>query len=106
MHRGAFFMLTRLGSVSIISRMAHGREQLRDWLDRRGFSQREGSTYLTIDETMLSSWLSGRRQPGLTNAVKVERLTGIPVEAWMSSQSDESVSEISSSAENLNLGKA
>lgn len=86
--------------------MPHGRDQLRDWIDRREFSQREAALYLSTDETMLSHWLSGRRQPGLTNAVKLERLTGIPVEAWMSSELDETVEQPTSPAGNLNLGKA
>jgi transcriptional regulator with XRE-family HTH domain len=85
--------------------MAHGREQLRDWIDRRHFNQREASEYLSTPEAMVSSWLSGRRSPGLENAVNIERLTGIPVEAWMSSRSDESVSTPTPAARNLNLSK-
>lgn len=85
--------------------MPHGRDQLRDWIDRREFTQREAALYLSTDETMLSSWLSGRRQPGLTNAVKLERLTGIPVEAWMSSELDDSATATAASDANLNVDK-
>jgi len=69
--------------------MQHGRSQLRDWMKRREFTQREAAAYLGIDETFLTKLLSGVRQPGLTNAVKLERHTGIPIEAWMSSEQGE-----------------
>lgn len=39
-------------------------------------------------ESFISMLLSGRRMPSLDNAVKIERLTGIPVAAWSSSDDD------------------
>ena len=49
---------------------------------RRGFTQADACRYLGFDEPYLSGLLSGRRSPGLANAICLERLTGIPVEAW------------------------
>lgn len=51
---------------------------------RRGFTQADACRYLQFDEPYLSGLLSERRSPGLANAVHIERLTGIPVEAWAS----------------------
>jgi transcriptional regulator with XRE-family HTH domain len=73
--------------------MTSGAMQLRDWIDRRGFNQVEGAKYLGISEPYMSMFLSGRRVPGRDLAVKLERLTGIPVASWSSntsSASDES----------------
>lgn len=62
--------------------MQAGSEQLRDWMDRRGFNQTETANYLGFDIPFVSQLVNGRRNPGLTNAVAIERKTGIPVEAW------------------------
>ena len=71
--------------------MKSGAEQLKDWMDRRGFNHTEAAEYLGWDMTFVSKLVNGKRAPGLTNAVKIERETGIPVEAWMSSDLDETV---------------
>jgi transcriptional regulator with XRE-family HTH domain len=80
-----------------IVHMKDGRLQLKDWIHRRVFMQREAAAYLGIDQTFLSQLVNGKRQPGLTNAVNIERLTGIPVEAWVASElgnSDEPVAAV------------
>lgn len=71
--------------------MKSGAEQLKDWMDRRGFNQTETAVHFGWDITFISQLVNARRNPGLTNAVKIERETGIPVEAWVSSEVDESV---------------
>lgn len=63
--------------------MIHGRFQLADWLTRSKLNQRAGARVLGIHYTFLNQILLHHRQPGLANAVHFERLTGIPVEAWM-----------------------
>lgn len=71
--------------------MPSGREQLQSWIDRRFGQvhgrQSEAADLLGVDQSYLSQLLSGRRQPGLTTAVSIERLTGIPVEAWLAVES-------------------
>lgn len=64
--------------------MQLGPEQFRDWMRRRGFTQADACRYLEFTEPYLSDLLNGRGSPGLANAVHLERLTGIPVEAWTS----------------------
>lgn len=68
--------------------MKSGPEQLKDWMHRRRFMQREAADYFGWHETYISHLLSGARTPGLDNAVTIERLTGIPIEAWVSSELD------------------
>lgn len=63
-----------------------GAEQFKDWLRKRGFSQADAARYLQLDEPYVSVLLRGKRTPGLDNAIHLERLTGIPVEAWASSE--------------------
>lgn len=57
---------------------------------RRGFTQADAARYLETDEPYISVLLSAKRSPGLANAIRLERLTGIPVEAWASTELDES----------------
>lgn len=68
--------------------MTSGPEQLKDWCIRRGFMQREAADYFGWHETYISHLLSGSRTPALDNAVHIERMTGIPVEAWVPSEMD------------------
>jgi transcriptional regulator with XRE-family HTH domain len=49
-------------------------------------NQAEAARYLGFDAPYVSVLLSGKRTPGLDNAINLERLTGIPVEAWASSE--------------------
>lgn len=71
--------------------MQSGPEQLLDWQGRRGFNKSEAAEYLGFDVTFYSKLINGHRNPGLTNAITIERRAGIPVEAWQSSELDESV---------------
>lgn len=64
--------------------MQSGPEQFRDWMRRRGFTQADAARYLSYDEPYISVLLSGKRSPGLWNAIHIERYAGIPVEAWAS----------------------
>jgi plasmid maintenance system antidote protein VapI len=73
-----------------ISDMESGADQLRDWMRRRGFKSSDAARYLEMDEPYISVLINGKRTPGLDNAIKLERLTGIPVEAWASSHLSES----------------
>lgn len=73
--------------------MKHGSELFKRWMDRHGLSQRETADQLEWNETFVSKLVKGHRNPGLTNALKIKRLTDIPVEAWMvksDSEEDES----------------
>lgn len=70
--------------------MQSGPEQLLDWIERRGLDQRKAAEYLGMNETFMSKLVKGIRCPGLRNALKIERLTGVTVEAWESSRGDNS----------------
>lgn len=62
--------------------MQDGAQQLREWIDRRGVTDRDAAKIIGLNHTFLSNLVTGKRRPGLVNALKVERATGIPVEAW------------------------
>lgn len=66
--------------------MQSGPDQLRDWMDRRGLNQTETAIKLGVPVSFLSMLVNGHRSPGLGNAVAIERMTGIPVEAWVASE--------------------
>lgn len=69
--------------------MKHGRERLAEWRDRSRISQKDMAAMFGITDSYLSQVLSGRRRPGLDIAVRIEALTGVPVQSW----SDTSLSE-------------
>lgn len=68
-----------------------GAEQFKDWMRRRVFSQADAARYLAMEVPFISLLANGKRTPGLDNAIKLERMTGIPVEAWASTELDESL---------------
>ena len=74
--------------------MDSGAEQLKDWMRRRGFKSADAARYLEMDEPYISVLVNAKRTPGLDNAIKLERLTGIPVEAWMETEVDETESAV------------
>jgi transcriptional regulator with XRE-family HTH domain len=86
--------------------MKNGPEQFKDWMHRRRFMQKEAAAYFGWHETYISQLLSGARTPGLDNAVQIERQTGIPVEAWMSTELDKLSETVASGARKLRNDKA
>lgn len=69
--------------------MKTGAHLLKDWIGRRGYKQTEAAHVLSLQPTFLSMLVNEHRMPSLNNAIKIERVTGIPVEAWESSNDDE-----------------
>ncbi len=86
--------------------MVSGSAQLKDWMHRRRFLQRETAEYLDCDVSFISQLLRGARVPGLGNAILIERKTGIPVEAWLPKGLDESVECIPVGAAKVRRDKA
>lgn len=86
--------------------MKSGAGQLKDWMHRRRFLQKEAAEYLSMDTTFVSQLVNGHRIPGLDNAIKIERLTGIPVEAWASNDVDNSVEPASALVGKSQVDKA
>jgi len=76
--------------------MKTGAEQLTDWMKRRWPEsqrpQRDTAEHFDWDETFIAKLVNGDRAPGLVNALRIERETGIPVEAWVSGVLDTPVS--------------
>jgi len=63
--------------------MQSGPEQFKDWMQRRRLTQDETADHFGWQPSFISQLVNGRRTPGLENAIRIERETGIPVEAWM-----------------------
>jgi transcriptional regulator with XRE-family HTH domain len=68
--------------------MRSGPDQLRDWIERRGFNYEETARHLGLDPSVVTKLANGTRNAGLKIALVIERRTGIPVEAWASEDSD------------------
>jgi transcriptional regulator with XRE-family HTH domain len=86
--------------------MQSGAAQFLDWMRRRGFNQTETATFFGWDMTFISQLVRGKRKPGLTNAIRIERETGIPVESWVSSQLDKDAETILANDRNVQSDKA
>ena len=84
--------------------MQSGPEQLKDWMRRRGFTQADAARYLELPSPTVCLILKGKDQLGLRRAICVERLTGIPVEAWASQVDDDAELE-SADAANAKIAK-
>lgn len=72
-----------MASTDTTAHIQTGREALQQWIDRRQVNQREAARIIGVDHTYLNQILSGRRTPGLDNAIQIERATGIAVEVWL-----------------------
>ena len=83
-----------------------GRAQLAEWIERRYPTQREAARKIGIDPTQLSQVLTGKRRPGLDNAVRIWRETGISVVAWVPSVTDELEPRIARSAKKRRIGRS
>lgn len=70
--------------------MPSGPQLFRDWMERSKMNNAAASAYLGLDKSVVTKLASGLRSAGLKIAVHLERRTGIPVEAWMSDDADES----------------
>ena len=64
----------------------NGRQLLRDWIRRSCLNQTEAGERIGVRKAYLSEILGGSRRPGLDTAVWIERVTGVPVEAWVSTR--------------------
>lgn len=60
-----------------------GKERLAKYIERSRLKQCELADLIGITDSYLSQLLSGRRSPGLSNALKIEAETGVPVESWV-----------------------
>lgn len=67
-----------------------GSDQLKDWMERRGFNQTETAAFFGWPQALISYLINNQRTPGLRKAIRIERETGIPVEAWTLSPVHES----------------
>ena len=89
--------------------MRSGAEQFADWIERRWplseRRQRDCSEYFGWDESFTSQLLRGSRRPGLANAIRIERMSGIPAKAWVSSELDESAETVPARARNRKIDR-
>lgn len=70
------------GMLADMETAVTGRERLAQWITRSRLTQVEAAQRMDIEATNLSQILNGHRRPGLENAIKIQRATGIVVEAW------------------------
>ncbi len=84
----------------------NARERLQLWIDRSKITQLETARLIDMDPTQLSQILSGKRRPGLDNAVKIQRITGIDPSAWVPSTPDGESEAVAAGSKIARFGKA
>ena len=57
---------------------------LADYFEQTGATQESLATKLGVDRSYVSYLVAGKRQPALDLAVRISRLTGVPVESLIS----------------------
>lgn len=58
-----------------------GPEAIREWLSKQGKTQEWLAEQLGVSQGTVSAWIRGS-EPKASLAVKIQRVTGVPVEAW------------------------
>lgn len=86
--------------------MSDARTRLRDWMARANLTQRAAAELLDVHYTFLSQILNDDRSPSLATAVRFERVTGIPVEAWMPTKVDAERETVPAKGGKRKIGKA
>lgn len=82
--------------------MKSGPELLLQWIERMGFdTHMDAAVALGFHFSFISHLLAGRRRPSLNNAVKIERISGIPVAAWAPASFGRSVLSRRAKAKNM-----
>ena len=83
----------------------NGRERLRQWIDRSKLEDFEAAEQIGLHRAQLSHILNGIRRPGLDVALRIERATGIPVEAWAPIEQDETATASRAAAASRQVGR-
>lgn len=83
-----------------------GRERLAEYCRRCRLKQYELADLLGMHFTTLSQVLAGKRRPGLDTALRIERLTGVPVESWSDQMFVDSAEPKPSKRKTARLSKA
>lgn len=63
-------------------KMKPGHEQLAEWISRKEMNQSQAAKELGFGKMYISRLVSGKRRPGLTNALILQDRCGIPVASW------------------------
>lgn len=68
--------------MPLLAVMKIGRERLAAYLRRSRLKQNELADMVGVSAPYLSQIVRGRRKPGLDMALRIEQVTGVPVDSW------------------------
>lgn len=65
--------------------MTEASGRLRDWRRGQGLTQADLAAKLGVSGATLSDWESGKKEPRIESAVRIEQVTdgAVPVRAWL-----------------------
>lgn len=66
-----------------------GRARLSEWIQRRALTHQAAADELGFTRPFITLLLSGMRRPSLEVAFRIQHVTGIPAESWVSTDGDE-----------------
>lgn len=58
-------------------------QALATWLAEHDATARTLAIQLDVDQSLVYGWCWGRSVPSLRNALRIERVTGVPAELWI-----------------------
>lgn len=62
--------------------MNAGAKRLGAWIARKKLTHEGAARRIGVLRVQVTVWLSGRRRPGLRNALRIERVAKIPAGDW------------------------
>lgn len=74
--------------------MNRGQYDLKQWIERRGLSQREAASVIGVHWTSINKLLHGRRLPSLELATRIETETGITTRSWVTTKGGKRASRV------------
>lgn len=80
-------------------------EQFVAWRKRRGFNQAEAADFFGWHFTYINKVERGKLIPNLSKLVKIERASGIPVSAWVTTEVDTEPVAVAVAADNITRHK-
>ena len=69
-------------------------------------TQQDAAREMGMHKTHVNQILSGRRNPGLLNANRIEQLTGIPASAWLPTRGASDATKVRRRPQKPLIGKA
>lgn len=77
---------------------------IKDAVKKTGLTQQNFAKKIKVGESMISQWISGKRNPSLASLKKISKETGVPLKLFLNNSIDKNLKDIDD-IENISLKK-